>query len=300
MAASDTNTAQPAPPSPFKQALAQLTEKVPKPAEAPPKQPSQAPSPRTAEPESPLLPPQPKPEHDRVWAAIRRQQTMFEEQQKAMKADLEELQRFREVKAQAKKAPNKVLELFGMDQDEFTAAMANGEMATPEREDIWKVQEEVKGLRSDIKKEWEEIHKKQAAQEIDKLRLNVQQLLTSSEKYELASLEGPDAILNEIGTHWQNTFDEVLGAGEALSEQQAADLVEQRLEQKLEKLLNTKKAKSHFAKLGAPQLSHSEPSDPAPNTLTGLMSAETSPDRPLTAQERRALAIQLISKGKSG
>lgn len=227
------------------------------------------------------------------WSKLDAERNEF----KTLRKELSELKAARD---QAKISPSKMLEFFGLSQEQFTQQLikTGGELSD-EAKLALEAKQEVEKLRAEREAEQKQAQEHQKQQALDKWRSDVAQFLQKSEEHELANNIGAvDAVMNVIHKHYADTYDPTTGTGEVLSLKQAADVVEQHLEQDLfEKLLKTNKLQK---RLGTTPRTKSETPRPsqtsASKTLTGTMSPQTQASKPLTDADRFDAALRMLTK----
>ncbi len=227
-----------------------------------------------------------------------------ENQAKAREAELEaKLKRIEDFES-VKENPKKALELLGLNYDELSRSiLADGEI--PAEVKIKKVEEKFDRFREEQKLEAEKSQQlvKAQAEEREKIAISsfkgeiTSYLKENTERYELIAFEGQEDLVFEIvDTHYNRTIDPATGVGKVMSISEAADKVEEFLEQKYNKAKSTNKVKTLWGaipkemqeKLAKAETKTSQP----PKTLTNQLSATpTKRTQPITDDERVQKAI---------
>ncbi len=264
--------------------------------------------------------PQPAKVDDKVSgkfeALIKREQQALarERQAKAIEAQIEARERSiqeREKKIQefegAKGNSKKALELLGLNYDELTKSMLQDGEIPPEVH-IKKIEEKFDAFRSakeqEDKDRAEEAKRQAEAQEVKaindfKTEINTY-LSDNSARYELVGFENQqELVFSVIDENYNRTLDPETGIGKVMSIKEAADKVEEYLEQKYNKAkeLNKTKAlwgavpKEAIKQAAKPEIKSNTP----PRTLTNQLSATATraQEKPhvITDEERVQKAI---------
>lgn len=217
-----------------------------------------------------------------------------------LEAKLKRIEEFEGAKGNSKKA----LELLGLNYDELTKSiLQDGEI--PAEVKIKKVEEKFDKFREEQRQDAEKSAQLQKAQAEEREKLAISNfkgeigtfLKGNTERYELIAFEGQDDLVFEvIDTHYNRTIDQETGIGKVMSISEAADKVEQHLEEKYNKAKNTNKVKTLWGaipKATQEKLAQAETkTSQTPKTLTNNMSATaTKRVTPITDEERVQKAI---------
>lgn len=209
-----------------------------------------------------------------------------------------------------KKDPKKALGLLGLSYDEITQAHLNdGEL--PPQIEIKKLREEIEEYKAaqskekDYEKEraLDEAKKQAEAQEskaITEFKGNINQYLSdNSARYEYIAFEAnQDLVFDVIDEHYNRTLDAETGIGKVMSIKDAADKVEEHLEQKYAKAKELNKTKALWGaipKEAQKQVAKEVKIPTPPRTLTNQLSATAASPlksgKLITDQERVQKAI---------
>lgn len=233
--------------------------------------------------------------------AIKEKETEFESKYSSKVKRLEE---FDTVKTDPKKA----LEYLGLTYDELTQSLLkDGEV--PPSVEIRKLKEELESLKKNTKDQFDsehqlrekELKRQQEAKEQEvttSFKSEIKQYVEDNKtRYELIGFEsGQDLVFEVIEEHYNRTIDPETGSGKVMPIAEAADKVEQYLEEKYYKSRELSKVKTLWGSLPKAtqekvikqELAKSQP----PKTLTNNLSATSTPRKtPLNDEERIQKAI---------
>ncbi len=236
----------------------------------------------------------------REQAAIARERAA-KDKETEIESKLKLIADFESAKGNSKKA----LELLGLDYNQLTQSIVRDGEIPPEVQ-IQRIEEkfdqfksdkeaEAKARAEDAKKAAEENEQKTIAN----FKVGINQYLNdNASRYEYISFEAQqDLVFDVIDTHYNRTIDPETGTGKVLSIAEAADKVEQFLEQKYLKAKDLNKTKSlwgavpkdAFKQAAKPEQKVSQP----PKTLTNNLTAtQTKPRvKTLTDEDRVQKAI---------
>ncbi len=274
------------------------------------------PAPQTEVNAQPLAPESQVPASNKMEVLIKREQQALqrERQAKALEEELtkqktelaEKLKRYEEFEAK-KKNPKEALDLLGLTYDELTQAQLNdGEL--PPQVEIKKLREEIETYKAqvksekDLEKEKELGDQKRIAEEreqkaITGFKSEIKTYLgDNAARYELIAFEAQEELVFDvIDEHYNRTVDPETGIGKVMSIQEAADKVEEHLEQKELKRKEVGKVKSLWnvkPKIELPP--RQELQKPQPRTLTNNLSASQGVNikkTPISDEERVQKAI---------
>jgi len=210
--------------------------------------------------------------------------------------------------ARSARDPLAAMRALGLSEDDVTTALVNrGQPATPEQE-VKRLARELDAHKADLtakeQRAAEQAQRDRAAQlerETQAFRdRTAKHVEANAEKYELINAEGAQAqVAARIEAHYKSTYDADTGQGELLTADQAAEMVEKEIEERLAKATATKKWQAKFAKPAENALSKSAPAAPR-RTIAELTSttAAASPPKGRTREERIARAMQVMESGK--
>jgi hypothetical protein len=237
---------------------------------------------------------------------LRREGAKVDKEREALKADLEELARYRGQKAEAKLSLTKALEMVGMSQEEFTKLALTGGELSNEAKLALESKQEVASMRQELAARDAKEKERQEATLLDNYNREAANFVQSSTEHEfLKSMDnggGAQMIMHEINAHYEKTFDPTLQAGETLSYQEAADRVEKQIEEHFKgKVLMLKKVQAMMGQGAKPVTQQTTtPAAKSQNgkatTLTGTMTAQTAPKGVLSEQERLSQALKMLDQ----
>jgi hypothetical protein len=199
--------------------------------------------------------------------------------------------------------PLKALEMLGLSYQELTeVALKDGQV--PAELQVKQVEERLDTFlrqQQELEQRRIENEKHRAEEEetrtITEFKTEISDYIKqNSERYEFIAFEQNDGLVYDvIEGHYNRTKDPETGTGEVLTIAQAADKVEEYLEQKYDKARQLKKLQAMLAPRPAPKTPEKSINtrSQAPKTLNNQLSASSStvPDRVLTDEERVARAI---------
>ena len=181
------------------------------------------------------------------FAALSRKEKHLQEQAAALKAQQEEIARYKELETSAKENPLELLSKYGLSLDDIISASLGDDAPAPTVESqIEKLRAEIEGYKTEQQKKEEEAIRQQKeafqnsineaiaayqAQITDHLSENV-------EKYELINLQGAQDLVWEVAeAHYEATE-------EVLTPEDAAGKVEAYLEEQVKKAMNLSRFKA--------------------------------------------------------
>lgn len=203
----------------------------------------------------------------------------------------------------------KALDLLGLNYDELTQSVLKDGEIPPEvqirrlEEKLEKFKEEQSGfVKSQEEKERQHVQA-QEQRAITDFKTSISDYVKeNSGRYELISFENKqEEIFKEIDDHYAKTIDEGTGIGVVMSMKEAADKVEERLEQKYNKARELKKIQAFLAqsKPGIPQgpkLRENRLIAP-PKTLTNQMTATPQKRAKILTDEERVQKAIAYARG---
>lgn len=199
---------------------------------------------------------------------------------------LNDYQELKKIKENAKEDPYTWLKAAGFEgPEEFTYAMVEKGMMTPERQDIKAVKEELAQLKAE-KIQLEEQQKQTAfKQQLDQYTANITQKINTDDRFEFCRHSGGhQVVLNRMMEIAREIGDPQYIDDEAIFVQAATEIEEFR-EKEFDSLLKLGKAKS---KVGSSTRNTtadvpSAPRQQSPRTINGKMTATTAPTPPKPA-----------------
>jgi hypothetical protein len=263
-----------------------------------------------AAPEAPITP-EVKPQEDEFsdkFIKLTRQKRALEQQASEIKAERaridaerKELEDFRSTKARIKDNPRTALETLGVSFDDL-AHMILTEGREPTSDDkLSALEARLKAFEEAKEKEKQDALDAQRQKTASVFRQNLEKFIDSSD-YELVKTYNAADTVEATMQEWYEETEKRDGKGVILSYEDACKMVEEDLEQALEKALQTNKAKTKFGSITPKSESQAEVTQPravAPSqTLTNAMRASTEPATPQhrrpTEEERFRSAASLI------
>lgn len=271
-------------------------------------------SPAPVESKIPTVEPTTTPKPDdkvssRIGALIQREQSALarERQAKAREVEVEsKLAKFAEFES-VKTNPKKALELLGLNYDELTRSiLSDGEL--PPDVKIKKVEDKFDAYKREQESKAEEFQKEQLRQAearenqvVTNFKSEITTYLTDNiQRYELIDFEAQqDLVFEVIDEHYNRTINPETGSGKVMSIAEAADKVEQHLEQKYNKSKGLAKVKALWetvpkaAQVDAVKAASQSPQRLPPKTLTNQLASSPSLPRkvPISDEERVQKAI---------
>lgn len=277
-----------------------LDQKAAIPQEPTPEAPKEASAPaQLAEPKEEKLSP-------RLETLIKREQAALQAETRAKKerAELEErLAKYQDFES-AKENPLKALELLGLNYDQLTQTLLkNGEIPPEvqikrieEKFDSFKsAQEQAEARRNQEARTQAEEQEKKA---VSNFKTEILTYLDDNKtRYELVAFENQqELVFDVIDEHYNRTLDAETGIGKVMSISEAADKVEEFLEQKYNKSRELNKVKALWSSVPKGVLKQAVKPETKPSqkpaTLTNQLSAHpTQRKTPVTDEERIQRAI---------
>lgn len=217
-------------------------------------------------------------------------------------------QRLKEFESAKTSNSSKALELLGMNYDELTQSQLKDGQIPPEVQ-IKRIEDQFKQFQTkqeeEKSKQQEEAQrraKEQEEQAIKGFKSEITTYLSDNKaRYELIDFEGQhDLVFEVIDEHYRRTLDPETGIGKVMKIQEAADKVEQWLEDKYNRSRETSKVKALWSAVPKSAIeqavkSNTKPVQQSPRTLTNNLSSQQTPMKratPLSDQERVERAIQ--------
>ena len=260
-----------------------------------------APSEPTPEPAAPpveqsggIKPPsdgQADPRMARVIAEARKNQAekqAIAQERAQIKAELEELARFREMKARATEDPVAWAEMGGFKPDEYATVLMEKGSLTPERRKLLEQQKEINELRDWRQQMQEQQQLQQGRQLYDTVRKEMEGFASAAgETYDLVHRTGSyDDVLKVIQRHYEETA--ALGEPQILPYEEAFAQVEQALEARYAPVLESPKLRSRMGvpAPSAPQLPTASRKPQGTITKNMRGASSVTPSKELSERER--------------
>ena len=262
-----------------------------------------------ASPESPVTP-EVKPQEDEFsdkFIKLTRQKRALEQQAAEIKAERarieaerKELEDFRSTKAKIKENPRTALETLGVSFDDL-AHMILTEGREPTAEDkLSALEQRLKAFEEAKEREKQEALEAERQKTQSVFRQNLEKFIESSD-YELVKTYNAAETVVATMQAWYEETERKEGKGVILSYEDACKMVEEDLEEALEKALQTNKVKTKLGSIIPKSPSPAEviqPRQSVPSTLTNSMKAVSEPATPQTRrpsnEELRQAAAALI------
>ena len=268
-----------------------------------------APASSEVTPEAPVTP-EAAPQEDEFsdkFIKLTRQKRALEQQASELKAERarieaerKELEDFRNSKSRIKENPRQALETLGVSFDDL-AHMILTEGREPTEQD------KLSALEARLKA-FEEAREAEKQAQIDAerqktagvFRQNLEKFIESSDYELIKTYSATDTVVETMQAYYEKTEQEQ-GKGVIMKFDEACKMVEEFLDQTLEKALQTNKMKAKFSSLADKSSSPAEviqPRQSVPSTLTNSMKAVSEPTTPQTrrpsTEELRQAAAALI------
>lgn len=211
-----------------------------------------------------------------------------------MKADMEELARYRELKARAKEDPVGWAELAEIKPDEYATMLMDKGSFSPERKKILEQQKQLNELQS-WKQEQETQRRQQEENYVRNQVVNEveAEIAKHGDRFDLVQrTKSHAAVIDEIVKHYNSTIDPDLGIGETLPYEEALERVEAKLVAFYSPLLESPKLRKSGQQPSAPasgQQASRKPQATITNKMTG---GRTTPQKELSEQDRLKLAAE--------
>lgn len=269
-----------------------------------------APASTEVSPEAPVTP-EVKPQEDEFsdkFIKLTRQKRALEQQAAEIKAERaridaerKELEEFRSKKARIKENPREVLETMGVSFDDLAhMILTEGREPTPD-DKLSALEARLKAFEEAKEKEKQDALEAERQKTASVFRQNLEKFIESSDYELVKTYDAADTVVATMQAYYEET-EKAQGKGVILSYEDACKMVEEDLEQALEKALQTNKAKSKFGSITPKSSSPAEVIQPRAvtpsQTLTNSMKAVSEPATPSTRrpsnEELRQAAAALI------
>jgi hypothetical protein len=231
---------------------------------------------------------------------VQAERQAFAAEQAKLKADMDELARFRELKARAKDDPVSVAETFGYKPDEYATVLMEKGSLTPERRKILEQQQELNDLKSWRAKQEEERKQAEAQRHYVETRQGLEKFAgESAEQYDLVlrtkNFDRVLAKVQELINHAKQTGEEVENPWDYVP--QAFDHVERELEEYFKPMLESPKFKTASVVAEQPNptapLLQSAARKPV-GTINSKLRAQSAAPKELTEAERFQKAGEVL------
>lgn len=260
-------------------------------------------------PEAPVTP-EAKPQEDEFsdkFIKLTRQKRALEQQAAELKAERsrieaerKEIEEFRSKKARIKENPREVLETMGVSFDDL-AHMILTEGREPTSDDkLSALEARLKAFEEAKEKEKQDALEAERQKTASVFRQNLEKFIESSDYELVKTYDAADTVVATMQAYYEET-EKTQGKGVILSYEDACKMVEEDLEQALEKALQTNKVKTKLGSITSKSSSPAEviqPRQSVPSTLTNSMKAVSEPATPSTRrpsnEELRQAAAALI------
>lgn len=228
----------------------------------------------------------------------RREYGKLDTERQQLKEQLAEYQGLKAALAEARYNPNKLLEVGGITQEEFTKLLlTQGGDMTPEMRVALEAKQRADASEKALQTMQDSLREREQERLVNDYRSEARGFIGGSEDHEFLRALGEDAatnlLMNEINGHYAENMDPATGEGPVLSYKEAADRLEARIERDMfDKYLHTKKMQAKFAEVSASQKATSR----TPRTLTSNLTPALS-SQPRTEREREAAAYKQLVAG---
>lgn len=226
----------------------------------------------------------------------RREYGKLDAERKELKEELKEFRTLKASLAEARYNPNKLLEVGGVTQEEFTRLLLTqgGEM-TPEMRVALEAKQRADASEKQVQSWQQAMQEKEQQQILAAYKAEAQAYVESTgEEHEFLQALGTDEatqmVMNEINTHHAEHRDPATGEGPVLSYKEAADRIEKRIEQRMfDSYIKTKKLQAKFQEVTSKQRANSR----TPRTITSSMTPATS-SHPTSERDRMDAALKIM------
>ena len=240
------------------------------------------------EPEKPAEPEPPKHDH-RAFAALARRERAIVERERAIKAEANELNEYRQAKENARRNPTAFLQSIGLDINDLADLIINNGEPT-ESHSVKTLQAEIDELRQELKTRDEKAAERENEAQMAQIMTGIKQKLAGNSDFELINANN---AYEHVYNAWVEYYNET--GDDSKTVEDAAREVEAYYESELEKLVGIQKLRSKFGNL-QPEKSGNEPIETAP-TLTSQHTAATMPEhsgRYLSEDDSKARMIERL------
>jgi adenosine deaminase len=172
-------------------------------------------------------------------ALAKKERELFELEQ-SLKAKQNSFSSLDEFKKLAKRDPQKYLEESGLTYDELTEFYLSGGTAKDPK--VYEVEEKVAEIERKLKEKEEMIARKEQEAAIQSFKLDQKKhIVQSADKYELINATGSFDLVYDVSKQYYEKHNKVL------TNDEAAQMVEEYLEKEVEKVLKANKIRNKFA-----------------------------------------------------
>jgi hypothetical protein len=259
-----------------------------------------------AAPEAPAAPvvetPKPTSDEDNFakrFAALSRKEKEIRAAQEETKAIKDQYTDYDTAKKLAKTNPDEFLKKFGVTYEELTEYYINGRPKVDPK--VQEIEERLASFQKQAEEKEKKLQEEVRQSAIAKFRTEQEaQVKAMGDKFELVNAaKAYDLVYQVTQEYFDANKDKVENIADAmLSHEKAAEMVENYLEQELDKFSSTGKLKSKFGAKLDPKTETSAKIEPPKEskTLTNSMTSSANPNssRPLTREESIERAARLI------
>lgn len=236
---------------------------------------------------------------EQKFSEYRRQYSKLDAERQELKTELAEYHKLKADLAEARYNPNKLLELGGVPQEEFTKLLlsSGGEMS-PEMRVALEAKQRAEASEKQLTTLQRSMQDRQEQSLMDDYRNEAAAFVANAgDEHEFTRNLGVEPatqlIMQEINGHYAANLDPSTGQGPVLSYKEAADRIEKRIEADMfERYAKTKKMQAKMQE----QLS-TQRAGKSGRTLTGNMAGQTVSGRQLSEDERVQTALKQLAAG---
>lgn len=228
----------------------------------------------------------------------------FAEERKQYEKELAEARQWREIVQNAKEDPVSLAELAGIEPDKYATLLLEKGSLTPERRRVLENEKKVRSLEERLQQKEVAEREREAVQTKQQvLRQIATQLRRDEEvsaKFELVNELGRyEDVLKIIEEEYHRSVEIDPDDPKFLSFDEAAEIIESRLDKELERLVKLNKIRSKVGSLpsGAEspaKASNSAASRKSPGTITSKVRAQSSAPKQMTEAERLQAAGEYL------
>lgn len=238
---------------------------------------------------------------EQKFSEYRRQYSKLDAERQELKTELAEYHKLKADLAEARYNPNKLLELGGVPQEEFTKLLlsSGGEMS-PEMRVALEAKQRAEASEKQLSTLQRSMQERQEQSLMDDYRNEAAAFVANAgDEHEFTRNLGAEPatqlIMQEINGHYAANLDPSTGQGPVLSYKDAADRIEKRIEADMfERYAKTKKMQAKMQEL---QLLGPQRVARPGRTITGNMAGQTASGKHLTDDERMQSALKQLAAG---
>lgn len=236
---------------------------------------------------------------EQKFSEYRRQYSKLDAERQELKTELAEYHKLKADLAEARYNPNKLLEIGGVPQEEFTKLLlsSGGEMS-PEMRVALEAKQRAEASEKQLSTLQRSMQERQEQSLMDDYRNEAAAFVANAgDEHEFTRNLGAEPatqlIMQEINGHYAANLDPSTGQGPVLSYKEAADRIEKRIEADMfERYAKTKKMQAKMQEMLGPQ----RVARPG-RTITGNMAGQTASGKHLTDDERMQSALKQLAAG---